>query len=162
MKKLISAIIILTLTLSLIPAYADADNSETVNNTVSGYVSVTGGDILIASGEKTPNIYVDTDDYAGVIRAAGDLQSDIKSVTGVTANTANSVENADIIIGIIGKSNAVDSLIAENKLDVSEIKNQREAFTIQNIDGTLVIVGADKRGTIYGIYDLSEKMGVSP
>lgn len=162
MKKLISAIIVLSLTLSLIPAYADADNSETVNNTVSGYVSVTGGDILIASDEKTPRIYVDKNDFAGVTRAVGDLQSDIKAVTDVTANITDNAENADIIIGTMGKSNAIDALIAENKLDVSEIENQWEAFTLQNIDGTLVIAGADKRGTIYGIYDLSEKMGVSP
>ncbi len=162
MKKLISAIIVLSLTLSLIPAYADADNSETVNNAVSGYISVSEGDIEIASQTKTPNIYVDTDDYAGVIRAVGDLQSDIKSVTDVTANITDNAENADIIIGTIGKSSAIDALIAENKLDVSEIENQWEAFTLQNIDGTLVIAGADKRGAIYGIYDLSEKMGVSP
>ena len=65
-------------------------------------------------------------------------------------------------MGTIGKSDAVDTLIAENKPDVSEIENQWEAFTVQNSDDRLVIAGADKRGTIYGIYDLSEKMGVSP
>ena len=90
------------------------------------------------------------------------MLSDIEAVTGVTANIVNDAENADIIVGTIGKSAAVDSLITEGKLDVSEIEGQWEAFTLSNIDGTLVIAGADKRGTIYGIYDLSEKMGVSP
>lgn len=162
MKKIISAIIVFTLALSFIPVYADASDSETVNNAVSGYVSVSEGDILVASKTKTPSIYVDADDYAGVIRAVGDLQSDIKAVTDVTANITDNVGSADIIIGTIGKSSAIDSLIAENKIDVSEIENQWEAFTLQNAKGTLVIAGSDKRGTIYGIYDLSEKMGVSP
>ena len=30
------------------------------------------------------------------------------------------------------------------------------------VDGNLVIAGSDKRGTIYGIYDISQRIGVSP
>ena len=160
MKRIISVIIAVVMTILYIPVFADA---ETVSNTVWGYVSSTDGDIEIASKTKVPNIYIDEqNDYPGVARAAGDLLSDIEAVTGVTANIVNDAENADIIVGTIGKSAAVDSLITEGKLDVSEIEGQWEAFTLRNIDGTLVIAGADKRGTIYGIYDLSEKMGVSP
>jgi hypothetical protein len=161
MKKIISVVIAAALSISFIPA--SAYDIKTVNNSVSGYVSDIGGDILIASNTKTPRIYVDAEnDYTGVVRAAGDLQKDIKAVTGVEANIAVDAESADIIIGTVGKSDAVDALIEEDKLDVSEIENQWEAFTLQNVGGKLVIAGADKRGTIYGIYDLSEKMGVSP
>ena len=32
---------------------------------------------------------------------------------------------------------------------------------LPNVDQALVIVGSNKRGTIYGIYDLSEQIGVS-
>lgn len=162
MKRIIALIIVLSLIFSLSAASAAPDMPETVNNTVSGYVSVAEGDIELVSQTKIPSIYVDENDYPGVIRTANDLIEDIQAVTDVTANIVNNAADADIIIGTIGKSSAVDGLIAENKLDVSEVEHQWEAFTLQNVDGKLVIAGADKRGTVYGIYDLSEKMGVSP
>jgi hypothetical protein len=65
-------------------------------------------------------------------------------------------------VGIIGKSRLIDKLIADKKINVSDIKGQWESFVIQTVDGNLVIAGTDKRGTIYGIYDISEKIGVSP
>lgn len=116
MKRIISAIIAVVMTILYIPVFTDA---QTVSNTVWGYVSSTDGDIEIASKTKVPNIYIDEqNDYPGVARAAGDLLSDIEAVTGVTANIVNDAENADIIVGTIGKSAAVDSLITEGKLDV--------------------------------------------
>ena len=53
-------------------------------------------------------------------------------------------------------------MVSEGKLDVSAVKGQWESFLIQTVDGNLVVAGSDKRGTIYGIYDISEKIGVSP
>ena len=47
--------------------------------------------------------------------------------------------------------------MADGKLDISNIKGCRESFVTENIDGNLVVAGSDKRGTIYGIYDISEK-----
>lgn len=221
---------------------------------LSGYISTERGVIELASARKAPLIYVDGADYAGVLRAANDLKSDIKAVTGADAQIKSETDSAtgvilgakprlkisetpetaaqgviavygkdgrlqsagvsrtyadgefsfdkalyadadaqvkgmvlsddgkmqpltsvygraeqtanlsgcDIVIGTIGKSAAIDSLIASGKLNVSEIEGEWEAFTVQAVDGALVIAGADKRGTIYGIYDLSEKMGVSP
>lgn len=70
--------------------------------------------------------------------------------------------DADIIIGTIGKSAEIDALAAAGKIDISEIEGKWESFTIQEVDGKIIIAGSDKRGTIYGIYDLSEKIGVSP
>lgn len=71
-------------------------------------------------------------------------------------------DNADVVIGTIGLCDAVDDFIADGRLDVSDIEGKWECFTIQNIEGKTVIAGSDKRGTIYGIYDLSKKIGVSP
>ena len=70
--------------------------------------------------------------------------------------------DADVIIGTLGKNREIDSLAKSGAIDVSEIEGKWESFTIQNVGDTVVIAGSDKRGTIYGIYDLSEKMGVSP
>ncbi|MGH7952460.1 MAG: glycosyl hydrolase 115 family protein, partial [Limisphaerales bacterium] len=114
---------------------------------------------------------VDTNDFDGVVRAATDLQSDIRRVTSLTPKMVhgeNPGTNA-IIIGTIGKSKIIDELIREKKIDVSQIAGKWESFFLQvvrkpfpGIENALIICGSDKRGTIYGIYDLSEEIGVSP
>lgn len=73
-----------------------------------------------------------------------------------------SLSDVDIVIGTLGMSETIDALASSGELNVSEIEGKWESFTIQNVDDTLVIAGSDKRGTIYGIYDVCEKMGVSP
>ena len=126
----------------------------------------------IAQGNAAATIYVDANDLAGVIRAANDLQADVARVTGLSPAISHEVispgKNA-IIVGTIGKSRIIDQLIREKKIDVSEIAGQWESFFIQvvpkplsGVASGLVICGSDKRGTIYGIYDLSEEIGVSP
>ena len=63
--------------------------------------------------------------------------------------------DANIIVGTLGNSEAIDSLAEMGTIDVSEIKDKGESFTVQE-NGNL-IAGSDKRGTIYGIYDFCEK-----
>lgn len=113
---------------------------------------------------KSARIVVDPSDWKGVIRAAKDLGDDVLKVSGITSIVDESMTptQASIIVGTIGKSRLIDRLIAEKKIDVSEIKGQWESFLIQTVDGNLVVAGSDKRGTIYGIYDISEKIGVDP
>ncbi len=60
-------------------------------------------------------------------------------------------EKADVIIGTIGQSDAIDKLVSSGKIDVSDIAGKWECFKTQIVDDTLVIVGSDRRGTIYGI-----------
>src|SRR5262249_51161315 len=74
-----------------------------------------------------------------------------------------------IIIGTVGKSPIIGKLIGDGKVDASQISGKWESFFIQvvhqplpDIQNALVIVGSDKRGTLFGIYDLSEQIGVSP
>lgn len=118
------------------------------------------------------DIYVSAEDYAGVIRAANDLQTDIHRVTGRCPRLANDhqlLSGHAVLIGTIGKSPVIDALIADGRLDVSDVAGKWESFVIQTvvnplpgIEQGLVIAGSDKRGTIFGIYDVSEKIGVSP
>jgi hypothetical protein len=122
-------------------------------------------------GKSTP-LYISSEDYPGVIFALKDLQNDIKNVTGI--EPALSIDtlpksNDAIIVGTLDKSPIIDKLVTEKKINVEGIKNKWEATIIQVIDNpvpginrALVIAGSDKRGTIYGIYDVSEKIGVSP
>jgi len=117
-------------------------------------------------------LYVDSSDYPGVIRAVRDLQSDITRVTGSKATLEEndtSLSGYAVLIGTIGKSKIIDQLIRERKIDVSQIEGKWESTLIQIVSHPLpgvarglVIAGSDKRGAIYGIYDLSEQIGVSP
>ncbi|MGD0206566.1 MAG: glycosyl hydrolase 115 family protein [Verrucomicrobiota bacterium] len=130
------------------------------------------GSFPIVQGNAVATIYVDSSDLAGVIRAASDLKADVARVTSHSPVISHGGENLGenvIVVGTIGKSRIIDQLIREKKIDVSEIAGKWEAFLIQvvpeplpGVVSGLVIVGSDKRGTIYGIYDLSEQMGVSP
>ena len=118
------------------------------------------------------NICVDVNDFAGVTRAVTDLQADINRVTGRIPTIVHNEKDAGktaILIGTMGKSRIIDRLIRDHKIDASPITGKWESFFIQvvpeplpGVASGLVIVGSDKRGTIYGIYDLSEQMGVSP
>ena len=123
--------------------------------------------------DKNPaTILVATNDWPGVGRAANDLAADVSRVTGKTPAILDALKSSGknaVIIGTIGKSEFIDRLIREKKIDVSAISNQWESFFLQvvpnpfpGIDNALVICGSDKRGTIYGIYDLSGQIGVSP
>lgn len=126
---------------------------------------------IASSGSAIP-VIVDSSDFKGVIRAAGDLQSDIQKVTGALPKFLHHISSAErqaIIIGTIGKSGLIDRLISSGKIRTDSIKNRWEAFSIgvvnnpfPEIDRALVIAGSDKRGTIFGIYDLSQNIGVSP
>ena len=130
------------------------------------------GSFAIAQGNSTASIYVDSQDWPGVIRAAGDLQSDIGRVTSRKPSILHEMESLSgnvIIIGTIGKSRIIDGLAEAGKIDVGRIAGKWESFSIQvvrrplpDVATALVIAGSDKRGTIYGIYDLSEQIGVSP
>ncbi|MBR3505993.1 MAG: glycosyl hydrolase 115 family protein, partial [Lentisphaeria bacterium] len=122
------------------------------------------GAFQLAKDGVSAKILVDFGDWAGVIRAAKDLGDDVGKVTGKASEvvTTDKIEKGSVVVGTIGKSKLIDSLIADKKIDVSKIKGQWESFLIQTVDGSLVVAGSDKRGTIFGIYDISEKIGVSP
>ena len=89
-------------------------------------------------------------DWKGVRMAVENLRHDLKAVTGSA--------NAPIVVGTIGKS----KLAKKYKLQSKELLGKWEQYLIFTDKGKLVIMGSDKRGTIYGIYELSRQIGVSP
>jgi len=95
-------------------------------------------------------ITYDPNDWKGVRIAVENLRKDFKSVTGST--------NAPIIVGTVGKS----KLAKKYKQLSKELSGKWEQYLIFTDKGKLVILGSDKRGTIYGIYELSKQIGVSP
>ena len=121
----------------------------------------------MAKDGKAATIVVDKNDWQSVLKAAHDLSDDVRKVTGVkaevaVANSTLSTLHSTLIIGTIGKSKYIDRLVKQKKINVRQVKGQWESYLIDVVDGNLVIAGSDKRGTIYGIYDLSQRIGVSP
>jgi hypothetical protein len=139
------------------------------------YVSTTstaGSFPLAVSGKVVP-LVVNSTDYAGVVRVAQELQGDIQSVTGtmptLAQDTIPSTATQVVIIGTVGNSALITQLVNAGKIDVSGIQGKWENYIIQvvaspvaGVSSALVIAGSDKRGTIFGMYDLSSKIGVSP
>ncbi len=119
---------------------------------------------VLAADGKSASICVSPDDWKGVLRAADDLAADIQRVTGATAQVTSASAPAPkaVIVGTLGKSRLVDALVKRGKIKVNDIKGQWESYLIQSDGDNLYVVGSDKRGTIFGIYDISEKIGVSP
>lgn len=125
---------------------------------------------LVVDEVATP-IWFDESDFIGVKRAIGDLQNDIESVTSRVPLTSSRRPQSSslVIIGTVGRNAVIDSLILAGKLDDRDLRDKWESYvitTIENpLDGVekaLVIAGSDKRGTIYGIYELCEQLGASP
>ncbi|HEU5156807.1 MAG TPA: glycosyl hydrolase 115 family protein [Streptosporangiaceae bacterium] len=126
---------------------------------------------LVTSGNAAP-LVVSASDHAGVVRVVGDLQADIKRVTGVQPDVVTDTVPAKpdvVLVGTIGKSPLIDGLIAAGKLDVSGIAGKWETSLEQVVPNPMpgvrrafVIAGSDQRGTIFGAYDVSKEIGVSP
>lgn len=133
------------------------------------FVNFKQGDLLLNANNHV-EIYMDANDCKGVSYAAHALLKDIKTVSGTTAtltSDAGFLKKSDtarptILVGTIGHSTAIDQLVKQKRINGNLLKGKREKFIITLIDGQLVIAGSDRRGTIYGIYELSQQMGVSP
>ena len=124
------------------------------------FVSFQQGDLLINGNDKV-EIYMDANDCRGVSYAANALVKDISKVSGSQA-TITSNRKANILVGTIGHSAAIDQLVKQKRINGNLLKGKREKFIITVVDNQLIIAGSDRRGSIYGIYELSQQMGVSP
>jgi hypothetical protein len=134
--------------------------------------------LQLAGPGNVPQILVSSVDLPGVQRAANDLAADFGRVLGTNATVVvtdtlpwasggSGPSKPAIIVGTVGSSRLVDALIASNQVDVTPIQGKWEAYISQPISsGTvpaaLAIVGSDLRGTSFGVYDISEQIGVSP
>jgi hypothetical protein len=133
--------------------------------------AVAGALPLVVDGTPAP-VLADAGDLPGVLRAARDLRADLSVVTGAEAAFATdsgTTARTAIIVGTLGHSPRVDRIVREQGIDTAGVAGQWEAHLIQvvdapepGIDRALLIAGADRRGTIFGIYELSRRLGVSP
>lgn len=127
--------------------------------------------IELAGQSQCCTIVLDNECAPGIKRIAGKLADDFKMVTGKRPEVASEIVPVRqvVFIGTLGSSVWLEQWGQQKKLDIEAVQGKREVFGIKIVDhpwdGTdqaLVIYGSDKRGTIYGIFHLSELIGVSP
>lgn len=114
-------------------------------------------------------IYLDGNELKGIMIAAQNLSDDFRKVCGHAAELVTEPKgDRMIIVGSI-TSPIIKKLMNESKIDRRQIEGKNEKYImstviapLDGVDEALVIAGSDKRGTIYGIYELSELIGVSP
>lgn len=126
---------------------------------------------IVSNTEAIP-ILVDEQDHWLVQKAASFLQTDIESVTGkhpeIITKITPGVKNV-ILIGSIDQSPFITQLIKNKKLKAGSLTGKWEAGLTQivnnpfpGVDKALVITGSDRRGTAFGVFELSKQIGVSP
>lgn len=164
-------IIGLLLGLALAPILKAADKFVTFNQE--------GGTLALTTTQQ-PNfsILCADEEHKGVLMAVRNLQEDFFRVTntrpylkiGAKKQVDEGAQKLRILIGSFDKSPLIKQLVKAKKLDVRELKGRNEKFIIttvtnpiEGVEGeVLLIAGSDKRGTIYGIYELSCQIGISP
>lgn len=160
MKTKISWVIYCLMSLVLLQPLSAAERF--VANEGSGFV-------WIQQGKAYP-ILIDPQEDKGVVRAVVNLQTDAGKVTGETPEIIYSAYGKRmLIVGSIENSSWIKQLLQSGKINAADLQGKREKYILQTvknpIDGVeeaVVIAGSDKRGTIYGIYELARQMGVSP
>lgn len=161
------------------PAAAEPDPDETPESaspvpTASAPVGTpAAGDFVIADVNGVTDIYIDSAgaDYDGISLVAEAFANDVTLVSGQTPDIvtdAAQLGSTAIIAGTTADAN-IQALVSSSKIDVSDIEGKNEVYKIQyveepmdGVDKAVVIAGSDKRGTIYGIFHISELIGVSP
>lgn len=120
--------------------------------------------------DGTPvTIIVNKSEDTAILRAANDLVKDFGRVTGnMPALVESATADRAIIIGSLD-SPFIKDMVSHGRFDVSSLQGCREKYLIQTVKApvegigeALVIAGSDRRGVVYGIYEISEQIGVSP
>lgn len=145
-----------------LPAHA-LDHKDITSNSL-----IPGNFVLIRDYEATP-ILVDPADNIGVRIAARNLSGDFARVTGDSAKIVDAPVGEHLIVIGSEAGKWIKELVKEGKLDGSALKGKRETYIMTTVSNpfpgvaeALVIAGSDRRGAIYGTYELSEQIGVSP
>jgi Glycosyl hydrolase family 115/Gylcosyl hydrolase family 115 C-terminal domain len=126
----------------------------------------------LSSNGRSTTLCASSRDYPGVLRVLKLFRTDIAAVTGAAPEISlDGLPSSKeiVIVGTLGKSPLIDTLVQARKINVQGVAGEWEAFLVQTvtqpfpgIERALIIAGSDKRGAIYGMLGLSEQIGVSP
>lgn len=155
--------------LILILFFAARTFAQQTSGITENIISDDKGFPIVSKAGKVADLFYDASENVAVIRAAKDLQTDIQKVTGKLPNLSatEASRESKIIIGTVGTNKQIDQFILSKKINARDLKGKWESFVITTIENSkgekqLVIAGSDRRGTIYGIYEISKQLGISP
>ncbi|NLJ96001.1 MAG: alpha-glucuronidase, partial [Clostridiales bacterium] len=116
--------------------------------------------------------YREDEAFSGVNKIASKVMHDVELVFGCAPHATNERKDLGkcaVIYGTVDRSPILDELEEKKLIDLSKVRGKREVYLFQvisnpmdGVESALVIAGSDKRGTIYGLFYLSEQLGVSP
>ncbi len=117
---------------------------------------------IISNGVPCVVLVADGEDSA-VRRAVDNLRKDLAAVAGnATNNVENNSANAPrIVVGTLGEE-SLEGYFAQGLLDRAALEGKREKYLLTTVENSVIIVGSDRRGTVYGVYEFSRQLGVSP
>lgn len=126
---------------------------------------------IVNKDQSVPILY-DQNDAEVVGICAKALANDIELITGILPALVTTLQadiNTAIIVGTLGNSKPVDAMVKLGKLSVNAIDGKWESFLtlvvdnpLDGINRALVICGSDPRGTAFGVFELSKRLGISP
>ena len=136
----------------------------------------------LSRGTDLMPIVVESCGYEGIKRIANKVAEDIRKAVGERpqviseAGLSQGGYRSAILCATLGKSPLLDKLSEKGVVDLEpfyregeEHSLKREVYqikilsnAIEEVEELLLICGSDKRGTIYGMFSLSEYIGVSP
>lgn len=124
------------------------------------------------SGACSIRFFYEKTVYPGVHKVADKVRKDIERVIDATPEESSEISKLGkyaVIYGTVGNSPILDELQKRGKVNLTVIKDKWEVYgfglveqPLPGVECALVIAGSDKRGTIYGLFHLSELLGVSP
>jgi hypothetical protein len=129
------------------------------------------GDFPLVQGSRAVDLVVAPEDHKVVALAAADLAADIERVTGRRPLVRTGAPRAGevVLIGTLGRAPLIDALVRSGKLALGDLRGKWESYVIATVanpfpgvPSALAIVGSDRRGTAFGVYELSQAIGVSP
>lgn len=148
--------------LSIISLVVFATDQFVVFNPVLNYFP------LVTNSTPCP-IYMDTEEDEGVKIAIANLQNDLLKVCGIKPEANVDVKSKRCLLIGTYQTSLIQRLVSAGKISKNDLDGKNEKYILQivtnpceGVDEALVITGSDKRGTIYGVYELSKQMGVSP
>jgi hypothetical protein len=130
------------------------------------------GDFALAQNGSVAAVYVAPEDYKAAQIAAGNFTEDVERVTGhkpALVTDAGKLSGPAVLVGTLGHSAVIDALVAQKKFPAEQLQGQWESYLIgvvanplPGVPAALVIAGSDRRGTAYGVFEVSQAIGVSP
>ncbi len=157
---------------ALVLTLAIGTAAQACDTPVSICTRATAGSMPLVRSGAPVQVLAEASADPAVRHVADSFAADLQRVSGRQAARISDPATARgdvVIIGVRGQSPLVDGLVASGKLNADDLAGQWEAFRqvvverpFPNVRRALVIVGSDRRGAVFGAYDLSEKMGISP